>query len=118
MIDVLLIDDDLNESKLLDCYLHLQFGEDYSFSHAPDLNKAVDYLEDRKFDVVFLDNRLEPGADFRTTIPRLGNLLENTKLFLISAEVDDRKFKMTPPSVNGVIDKFLLRQEIEAGLLG
>ena len=118
MVTVLLIDDDPIEAKLLRAYLEARFGEDFEMTHAYGLDEALTLLGARRFDHVLLDNRLPPFTDYRETLPRLRAGAPHAEPILVSASPRDAWCEAPAEGAPPVIDKFALRQHIEAGLLG
>ena len=118
MKHVLLIDDDPNEHKLFDCYLRFALDDDIALHNAFTLDEGIAALQNHDICTVFLDNRLSPFVDYRQTFPVLQAMVHSTKVFVISACVDDECFRQSAGfGIAGVIDKFEVRERLEAGLL-
>ncbi|GAB5506919.1 MAG: hypothetical protein Rhirs2KO_20820 [Rhizobiaceae bacterium] len=115
---VLLIDDDNNMHKLMECFVKLHAKDVSEMTSVYTLEDAIALLKRERFDFIFLDNRLDRIADIRTTLPVLRHLTRGAKLFVISADVDQPYLlREQTEGVTAVIDKFELRAEIAAGLL-
>ena len=120
MVHVLLIDDDPVEAKLLDAFLQRRFGpDDYALTCASGLSEGLCALRTRRFDHVLLDNRLPPFRDYRQTLPIVRLYARGTEPIVVSASVIDDCFEeLDRYGDPAVIDKFRLRERIQAGLLG
>lgn len=116
MRSILLIDDDHIAHKLVGCFVKLHIAEPVELVSADTIGKAVELLRERSFDIVLLDNRLEPATDARETLPVLRELAGDAKLFVISAHVDEPYMpEVMRRGASAIIDKFELKKEFQAG---
>lgn len=118
MISILLVDDDDFQHVILDHILQGCLQTGYALDGAKSLDAALDILADKRFDAIFLDNRLTPYKDFRETFPRIRAIAEGTATYLISSHIEDPCFHEAKSlGITKVIDKFELKNEISGGLL-
>lgn len=118
MTCVLLIDDDDIQARLLRAFLEMRYGARHRLRHARGVRDARAALREERFDAVLLDNRLGFEGDIRRTLPRLRDALAGTRVLVISASADDPHLRSAHEhGVERVIDKYDLRDEIDAGLV-
>ncbi|AKI01190.1 Response regulator receiver domain protein [Hoeflea sp. IMCC20628] len=119
MLNLLLIDDDPNQHKILSCFLRKKYGADADFTSALDLDEALAHLAGQSFDVIFLDNRLPPYSDFTETIGGIVDISPDSDIYLISADRDKVSLNLCKShGIVEMIDKFELREAVSEGLLG
>lgn len=125
MVNILLIDDDENEHKILKAFTKLSFNEKInksnvcSFDGVYTIEAAIEALKTKKYDYIFLDDRLKPHASALQTLPQIeGSINKNAKIYVISAcTFSDHLQDHTKLGVDAIISKFDLSDEIRSGLL-
>ncbi|WP_394688354.1 response regulator [Hoeflea sp.] len=104
MRKLLLIDDNIHQHKLFECYVSL--CTEIELELAIDIDQALDLLDQEDPDIVFLDNRLHPFDSYSETVPMLRSRGFKGKIVVISANVSSSmatEFKSK--SVAAMIDK-------------
>lgn len=124
MINVLLIDDDANEHKILKAFTNLRFKSQAKredkcvFDGVYTIEEAVEALRHKKYDYIFLDDRLKPHASALQTLPQIQDNIKDAKIYVISAcTYSDHLQDHEKLGVDAVISKFDLGDEIREGLL-
>lgn len=118
MQSVLLIDDDPNQHKIFSFFLMSRYGAGSDFQSAMNLEEAVSQLQQRLFDVIFLDNRLPPFMSYRETVGDLRAVSPDSAVYLISAAREREKLgRYQEYGIVDAFDKFDLREIISDGLL-
>jgi DNA-binding response OmpR family regulator len=111
---ILILDDDDHYALLFAAYLKLANVEGGMVEHAPSTQQAVEQLSRFTPDLVFLDNRVPPHADFRPGLKALRDAGYAGPVVVQSACVTDEVFDEAEKlGVAQVIDKF----EMNEGLL-
>jgi DNA-binding NarL/FixJ family response regulator len=70
-VRVLFVDDEFIEFRSLRKKVAELTEPPVAMEYAQSVDDALTQLSDRKFDLILLDNRLLPNADFRETVPKL-----------------------------------------------
>lgn len=118
-VSILHIDDDPNAQKLVDCFLRMRFGTNYSFTCADSLAAALERLDESAYDSVLIDNRLAPYQNAGETVPAIAERSGDATLYVVSASTAEPDFAgMSHLPIAAIIDKFDLKQRIAEGLLG
>ncbi len=118
MLNILLIDDDSVELRLIDNMLRECYKEPYVLRYAETIEGAMSVLKTQKIDVVLLDNKLDNGVTAKDTVPMIKKLTDDVPLILISSDINFDYLKdKTILDVYDVVDKFHLRKRINSGLL-
>lgn len=118
MLSVLLVDDDNIEFRLVRALLESQLGENFSLSWASNTKEANTQLRDKKFNYIFLDNRLPPYENVTDYYNEIEMDDSDARVFLISVCVDGFDNRaVLPPRIERVISKFDLKREIDRGLV-
>lgn len=104
---ILILDDDDHYALLFSAYLKLSGVEDGAVEHAASTDSAVERLRNFTPDVVFLDNRIPPHADFRPGLKALRDAGYKGPVVVQSACLADEIFDEAGKlGVAEVIDKF------------
>ena len=118
MLNILLVDDDPTEFRLIDRMLKDTYKEDYVLRYADSLEKAKVVLKTQKTDIILLDDKLNHGRTALDSVPALKNIDEAVPMVLISSNIDADYLKdKVILDVYDIVDKFHLRQRIVDGLL-
>jgi CheY-like chemotaxis protein len=103
---ILILDDDDHYALLFSAYLKLSGVEGGAVEHAASTDSAVERLHNFAPDMVFLDNRIPPHADFRPGLKALREAGYNGPVIVQSACVADEIFdEAAKLGVAEVIDK-------------
>lgn len=117
MTNILLIDDDEVEHRLIRHMLRDCFDGPYVLRYAPTLEKGLTILSSQKFDIILLDDKLGPGHTALKSVPAIREITEQVPMVLISSAIDAEHLKnKTILDVYDIVDKFQLRQRIREGL--
>ena len=109
---VLILDDDDQYAFLFSTYLKLGKVEGGRVAHAASAESAIEQLAEFTPDVVFLDNRIPPHADFRTALKALRQAGYAGPVIVQSACVADDIFEDAKGlGVADVIDKFEMSED-------
>lgn len=118
MLNILLVDDDIIEFRLIERMLKDCYEGKFSLRYANTLEKAVTILKTQKTDIILLDDKLDHGRTALDSVPVLKGVNESVPLVLISSNIDaDYLRNKTILNVYDVVDKFHLRKRIKDGLL-
>lgn len=117
MLKFLLIDDDVLEHKMFDCYLAAGQTVQYDLVSTADIDEAIDLLKAQSFDFIFLDDRFAPYKSALDTLPLLRKVVGAAKIVIISSSTDARHLK-DPDDLNvlTIIDKFELRSVLSMNM--
>lgn len=118
MKDVLLIDDDIMEQKLMHLFLTRRYDEDFELTYVDNLDAGLKALDDAEFDVVFIDHYLPPYKGAHETYPLISGHVRKASLIYISSgftPVD--RFPADKNLGFSFIDKFDIKDRIMNGLL-
>lgn len=88
--NVLLIDDNNHQHELFNCYALTV--DDIELEHAVNLEEGIDSLSSKTPHVIFLDNRLQPFANFSETVPSIRDAGFEGKIVVISSDINDPQF--------------------------
>ncbi len=83
---ILVIDDHANVSKLVEAYVSKASLTEIVIDHAPNLEVALIKIDQKRPNIVLLDNLLPPHFDFRYSIEELRTVY-NGPLVLFSGEI-------------------------------
>lgn len=89
---ILILDDDDHYALLFSAYLKLSGVEGGTVQHASSTESAVEQLPHFAPDMVFLDNRIPPYSDFRTSLSTLRNAGYKGPIVVQSACLADKIF--------------------------
>ncbi len=118
MKNVLLIDDDIIEHKLMHVFLTRRYEIDFCLTYVDNLKDGIELLQTRAFDTVFVDNLLPPYSGAHETFPIISAHVGIAHLIYISSGFA-RIEKMSPEDARNFhfVDKLEIRDRIMNGLL-
>ncbi len=117
MLNILLIDDDLVEHRLIQRMLKDCYQEPYLLYYAETLDKAIRILKTAAIDVILLDDKLSNGRTAKQSVPELREVTKHVPFVVISSVIDAAYLRdKTILDVYDVVDKYHLRQKIQDGL--
>jgi len=118
MLNILLVDDDPVEFRLIDRMLKDIYKEDYLLRYADSLEKAEVILKTQKTDIILLDDKLGYGRTALDSVPALKTINQTVPMILISTDINAAYLKdKVILDVYDIVDKFHLRKRIADGLL-
>ena len=118
MLNILLIDDDPVEFRLIERMLKDCYTQPFTLRFAETLEKAITILQTQETDIVLLDDKLNHGLTAKDSVPVIKRIKDSVPLILISSNIDAAYLKdKTILDVYDVVDKFNLRKRINEGLL-
>ena len=118
MLNILLVDDDPVEFRLIDRMLKDTYKEDYVLRYADSLEKAKVILKTQNTDIILLDDKLNHGRTALDSVPALKNINQAVPMVLISSDINAAYLKdKVILDVYDIVDKFHLRKRISDGLL-
>jgi len=104
--DFLLVDDEVFDGEVLKAVLHVWFGYDIEVRTARSIGLALDCLQDRVPDVVFLDDILPPSENAMENIPYLRRWGYEGPIIIVSGMVTRRRHsELLAAGASGVIHK-------------
>jgi len=118
MLNILLVDDDPTEFRLIDRMLRDTYDEEYVLRYADSLEKAEVILKTQQTDIILLDDKLNHGLTALDSVPALKNINKAVPMVLISSNIDAAYLQdKVILDVYDIVDKFHLRKRIGDGLL-
>lgn len=120
-INVLYLDDDCLDHKIMEHALRASDeASRYTLKCTTDIQEAKNALDTGHFHVFILDNKMPSSPNFHETLDRLNPIPSNVRVIVASSEVKSSVFTNTDHldrKPDAVVEKFQIRQKIEAGLL-
>lgn len=117
MLNILLVDDDIVEFRLIERMLKDSLDGQFILRYAGTIEKAATILKTQKTDIVLLDDKLNHGLTAVDSVPVLKGINDSVPLVLISGDINaDYLQNKTILDVYDIIDKFDLRKRIKDGL--
>ena len=118
MLNILLVDDDPIEFRLIDRMMKDAYEGEFVLRYADSLEKAEVILKTQQTDIVLLDDKLNNGRTAVDSVPALKNINDTVPMILISSNIDAVYLKdKVILDVYDIVDKFHLRKRIGDGLL-
>lgn len=109
-MNILYIDDDPAEHKFLGFFLKKGDHPDVHLTSVETLDAAVAVLQDRRFDLVFLDDRCRPYSSCLETLPHIQSHLNGAKIAIVSSSIEATHLQSAEMlGVDRIIDKAELR---------
>lgn len=118
MLNILLIDDDEVEFRLIQRMLQDCYDGPFLLRYANTLDKGISTLKSQPIDMILLDDKLGKGRTAEQSVPTLREVTKEIPFILISSAIDADYLKdKTILDVYDIVDKYKLRQSIREGLL-
>mgnify|MGYP006411364515 CR=1 FL=1 len=118
MKNVLLIDDDIMEHKLMHVFLTCRYEDDFGLTYVDNLDDGIEALQGHAFDTVFIDNFLPPYTGAHETYPIISLHVGGASLIYISSGFLAVDLTNTGAARKyNFIDKLELKDRIMNGLL-
>ncbi|MCJ8149496.1 response regulator [Shinella sp. H4-D48] len=123
-VNILLVDDDPAENVILSALMRKVTSYAITLHYVETIDGALDFIRSSgiALDMILMDNRLQPQADFRETVPELRRAGYIGPVGVISSSISDAYFqKIDDYGVDFRIDKaeldptaieFLLREYV------
>jgi DNA-binding NarL/FixJ family response regulator len=93
VVKVLFVDDEFIEFRSLKKTVAELSEPQVDMDYAQSITDALSKLADTRFDLILLDNRLLPNADFRETVPKLRGSGYTGPIGVVSMDVSDEYFQ-------------------------
>jgi len=118
MLNILLIDDDETEFRLIQRMMKDCYEGPFVLRYSDSVEKGIAVLKTQKIDMILLDDKLGRGRTAEQSVPALRAVTENIPFIVISSKIDAEYLKdKAILDVYDIIDKYHLRQRIREGLL-
>jgi len=118
VLNILLIDDDPVEHKLIQRMLKDCYDKPYVLRYANTVEKGISVLKTQKIDLILLDDKMQDGLTAQQSVPQLREIADDISMILISSSINADYLKdKTILDVYDIVDKFHLRSRIREGLL-
>lgn len=107
-VHILLVDDDPTENVILTALMRKVTSYAITLHYVETVDGALDFIRssDVALDMILMDNRLQPQADFRETVPELRRAGYIGPVGVISSSISDAYFqKIDDYGVDFRIDK-------------
>lgn len=95
-VKILFVDDEVIEFRSLKRKLAMLSEPPVAIEYAQSIDDALEKLGADKFDLILLDNRLLPNADFRETVPKLRGSGYTGPIGVVSMDISDGYFQHFP----------------------
>ncbi len=95
-VKVLFVDDEVVEFRSLKKKLDTLSEPPVALQYAQSIDDAVTKLGADRVDLILLDNRLLPNADFRETVPKLRGCGYTGPIGVVSMDISDGYFQQFP----------------------
>lgn len=117
MLNILLIDDDPVEHKLIQRMLKDCYDNPYVLRYADSVDKGIAILKSQQIDLILLDDKLKNGLTAQQSVPQLREHSNNIAMILISSSIKAAHLRdKAILDVYDIVDKFHLRSRIREGL--
>jgi len=113
-VKVLFVDDEFIEFRSLQKKTATLTEPPVALEYAQSVDAALEKLGAGKFDLILLDNRLLPNADFRETVPKLRGNGYTGPIGVVSMDISDGYFQQFP---DYGVDFRIGKEEIDAETL-
>ncbi|MDX3929592.1 MAG: response regulator [Shinella sp.] len=126
-VHILLVDDDPAENLILNALMRKVVNFDIELHYTETIDAALDFIRaGNRIDMILMDNRLQPQADFRETVPELRRHGYIGPIGVISSSISDAYFQriedygvdfridkaeLDPTSIGFIIQEYLGRDE-------
>jgi len=111
MINILLLDDEKIEAKLVDLALRKTIGKGFQLDFALTVEEAVEWLKTKPYNLILLDNLMPRGISAKNTLPVLVPHKGKADIAIISSLVDHDQLRLEVGNdVDDIVDKFYLKE--------
>lgn len=118
MLNILLIDDDPIEHKLIQRMLKDCYDSPFLLRYADTVAKGITIMKSQKIDLILLDDKLKNGRTAKDSVPELRAISGDIVMILISSSINAAYLRdKTILDVYDIVDKYHLRSRISEGLL-
>lgn len=95
-VKVLFVDDEFVEFRSLKKKIGSLAEPAVDIEYAQSIGDALEKIKGGRFDLVLLDNRLLPNADFRETVPELRGIGYTGPIGVVSTDISGSYFQQFP----------------------
>ena len=118
MLNILLIDDDPDEHKLIQRMLKDCYNAPYLLRYADTVEKGIAILKNQTIDLILLDDKLKNGRTAKQSVPEIRQFSGDIAMILISSSINAAYLRdKAILDVYDIVDKYHLRGRIREGLL-
>jgi len=118
MLNILLIDDDETEFRLIQRMLKDCYEGPFLLRYASSVLKGIEILKSQKIDMILLDDKLSGGRTAQQSVPALREVTKDIPFIIISTVINAAYLQdKAILDVYDIVDKYHLRQRIREGLL-
>ena len=111
MINILLVDDEKIEAKLVDLALRKTIGKGFQLDFALNVDQALEHLKAKSYDLILLDNLLPRGVSAKNTLPIIAPYKGKAHIAIISSLIDqDRLRSEVGIYIDDIVEKFYLKE--------
>ena len=110
MNDVLLIEDDANDARLIETALARKGGPPYQIERAAGLTEALEILVRTRFEIILLDLGL-PDAQGFTVFEQINQAAPDTLILILSSDSDEETARQ---AVQSGADDYLLKDQVNS----
>lgn len=105
---IAVIDHDHLHHKLMLCYS--AFNGEYELAFMSSLDEGLEQIKIKEYDLVLLENRLQPYQDYRDTVPMIREAGYGGRLVVMSADIRVKEFAHCKAYA---IDKYIDKLDFE-----
>ncbi|APO73516.1 response regulator CheY-like domain-containing protein [Rhizobium etli 8C-3] len=95
-VKVLFVDDEFIEFRSLKKKIGSLSEPAVDVEYSQSISDALEKVKGGRFDLILLDNRLLPNADFRETVPELRGIGYTGPIGVVSTDISDGYFQQFP----------------------
>lgn len=95
-VKVLFVDDEFIEFRSLKKKIGSLSDPAVDVEYSQSISDALEKVKGGRFDLILLDNRLLPNADFRETVPELRGIGYTGPIGVVSTDISDGYFQEFP----------------------
>jgi CheY-like chemotaxis protein len=95
-VRVLFVDDEFVEFRSLKKKIANLAEPPIDVEYSQSIGDAIEKVKASQFDLILLDNRLMPNADFRQTVPELRGIGYTGPIGVVSTDITDGYFQQFP----------------------
>ncbi|MGB4062325.1 MAG: EAL domain-containing protein [Azonexus sp.] len=110
MKDILLIEDDADEARLIEAALARKGGKPYQIERATGLSEALGILAKASFEIILLDLSLPDGQGI-TVFEQVSQAAPDALIIILSSEEDEETARL---AVQNGADDYLVKDQVDA----
>jgi len=110
MMDILLIEADTNDARLIEAALARKGGKPYQVERATSLAEALEILASTDFEIILLDLRLHDSLGI-TVFEQVSQAARDSLILILSSEEDEETARL---AVQNGADEYLVKDQVNA----